>query len=414
MALKNLIPQLPKKENIVAILDIGSSKIVCLIANIINDKINIVGSGCQSANGFKNGNISDSNLAKESIIAAVDQAEKSASVTIENIVLALNGNKIRSHHLTPSLVLKSKRVTNKDIDILTNQALKELESSGHEVIHYFPTEYIIDDNNGIKDPLGLVGNVLKANIHFVTVPSTLLENIINCIGSCQLDVEDCIFSPYAAGLATLSDGDKELGATIIDFGAGITSYAIFIENNMVHCGFIPIGSNSITNDIAKSFMIDMATAERMKSIHGAASINYADKQKMINYNSSDLEERTILNAELNEIISARVDEIFKLLHKLLGKHYRLYPSTKKNIVLTGGGSMLTDITKQASNNFKSKVRLGTPLVATGLSKNTVNATYSAAIGVLQYLTTRNISKKLKNSANSSFLQKIITWLKKNF
>jgi cell division protein FtsA len=158
----------------------------------------------------------------------------------------------------------------------------------------------------------------------------------------------------------------------------------------------------------------MATAERMKSIHGAASINYADKQKMINYNSSDLEERTILNAELNEIRSARVDEIFKLLHKLLGKHYRLYPSTKKNIVLTGGGSMLTDITKQASNNFKSKVRLGTPLVATGLSKNTVNATYSAAIGVLQYLTTRNISKKLKNSANSSFLQKIITWLKKNF
>jgi cell division protein FtsA len=414
MALKNLLPKLHKKEKIVAILDIGSSKIVCLIANIEDDKINIIGSGCQSANGFKNGNISDSNLAKESIIAAVDQAEKAASITIESIVLALNGNKIRSHHLVPSIILKNKKVATSDIDQLTNQSLKDLESSGHEVIHYFPTEYIIDDNYGIKDPCGLIGNVLKANIHFVTVPSALLENIINCLGSCQIDVEDCVFAPYAAGLATLSDGDKELGATIIDFGAGITSYAIFIEKNMVHCGFIPIGSSSITNDIAKSFMIDMATAERMKNIHGAASINYTDKQKMINYNSSDYEEKSILNAELNEIISARVDEIFKLLSRLFDKHYKLYPSAKNNIVLTGGGSMLIDITKQASNSFGSKVRLGTPLIATGLSNDIVNATYSAAIGVLQYITNLNMNKKLETSKNSSFLYKITTWLKKNF
>jgi cell division protein FtsA len=414
MAFKNLLPHLPKKEEIVAILDIGSSKIVCLIASIKDKKINIIGSGCHSANGFKNGNISDSSVAKESIIAAVDQAEKEASITVENIILALNGNKIRSHHLKTSLSLRRQKVTDRDINSLIDQGIKELEAKGYEVIHYFPTEYIIDDNNGIKDPRGLLGSTLEANIHFVTVPSVLLENIINCLGSCQLDILDCVFAPYAAGLATLSNADKELGATIIDFGAGITSYAIFSQNNMVHCGFIPIGSMSITNDIAKSLMIDMATAERMKTIHGAASVNYTDNQKMINYNSSDYEETSILNAELNEIISARIDEIFSLLQSLLEKHYILHAGAKHNIVLTGGGSMLTDITKQASKVFASKARLGKPLDDLGLSPDAVNATYSAAMGVLQYLSDHNLNNKSETIIEHSIAQKLINWLKNNF
>jgi len=414
MKFKDLLLPSSTQEEIMAILDIGSSKIVCLIASIQGDKVNIIGSGCQVANGFKNGNISDAGLAQASIIAAVDQAEKAASLTVEAVVLALNGNKIRSHYLKPSLLLKRRKVGDLDVSNLITQGIKELEAQGYEVIHYFPLEYIIDDNSGIKDPRGLLGDELSANVHFVTVPAVQLENIINCIGQCQLDVRDCVFSPYAAGLATLSDSDKELGATVIDFGAGITSYALFMQNKIVYTGFIPIGSMSITNDISKSFMLDNATAERMKTIHGAATVNYADNQTMISYHASDFEERSISNAELNEVINARVEEIFTMLKSLLDKHYQLYPDAKHNLVFTGGGSMLTDIIKQASKIFASKVRLGKPEPVLGLSADAVTATYAAAIGVLQYLSNNQAEMEIDEAIDSSLFRKVTNWLKANF
>ena len=408
MNLKDLLLS-KNEEEIIAVIDIGTSKVVCLIASVINGKITIIGSGCQSANGFKNGMISDSSMAENSIIAAVDQAEKAASVTVENVILALNGNKIRSHYLKPSMVLKKKRVSENDAKHLITYGIKELEAKDLEIIHYFPLEYIIDDSAGIKDPKGLIGNKLTANIHFVTVPAGLLENIINCLGRCQLDVKDCVFAPFAAGLATLNEDDKELGATVIDFGAGITSYALFMQNQLVYTGFIPIGSGAITNDIAKSFMLDLATAERMKTINGAATVNYNDKNTMITYHASDYEERSILNAELNEIINARIDEIFTILKDQLSKHYQNYPDAKNNLIFTGGGSMLTDIIKLASKIFAGKVRLGKPAQVTGLSEDAVMATYAAAIGVLDYLSSQTIPRE-----NVPLLKTIINSIKSHF
>lgn len=409
----NLINKKAKQEEIITVLDIGSSKIVCLIALLVNKKIKVIGSGCHSANGFKNGNITDAGLAKESIIAAVEQAEKEAGIVVDSVIVALNGNKISSHYLKTEIFIKNQKVSSQDIQKLIIKGVKELEQKGFEVIHYFSNEFIIDGTPGIKDPKGLIANNLIGKFHFVTAPTQLIENIINCIGNCQLDVVDCVFSPFAAGLSTLSKADKELGATIIDFGAGITSYAIFADNQLFSCGFIPIGSASITNDISKTFLIDLETAERIKSMHGAASINYTDNQKLINYKCSEYEEKNILNAELNEIISARVDEIFSILKKLLDKYYLILPTAAHNIVLTGGGSMLTDITKQVSRVFSSTVRLGKPFEIDGLSSDKVVASYSAALGVLQYLTLNN--EMSENEIGSQNLhRKLINWIKNNF
>lgn len=407
--------------NIVTILDIGSSKIVCLIANVTSKQISIVGSGCHSARGFKNGNITDTRAAKSAIIAAVDQAEKAAGIAVEKVVLALNGNKIRSHYLQPSMNLRNQKVSSRDVKQLIAQGVKELEDKDYEVIHFFPLEFIIDGNNDIKEPCGLLGNKLSARIHFVTVSSPMLDNIVNCLASCQLDVDDCIFAPYAAGLATLNDNDKEFGATVIDFGAGITSYALFSQNNMINCGFIPIGSRAITNDIAKSFMLDLATAERIKTIHGAASVHYADNQKMINYKTDyslpgqfDNEERSISNAELNNVINARIDEVLNLLKSILDKQNQLCPNAKHSIVLTGGGSMLTGINEEATKIFGSKVRLGKPMLIPGLSQDAVNATYAAAIGVLQYLSNNHLHEQNLELTKPSFIRRAINWLRDNF
>lgn len=419
MNFKKIISTSSYDGDIVSILDIGSSKVVCLIADIKAGIINIIGSGCHSANGFKNGTITNSELAKTSIIAAVDQAEKMAGITVDKIILALNGNKIRSHYICPSLDLKKHKVYNRDITALITQGVKDLEKQGCEVIHYFPLEYIVDGNDGIYDPSGLLGNKISAKIHFVTVPSIMLENIINCLASCQLDVEDCIFAPYAAGLATLNNNDKELGATIIDFGAGITSYAVFLQNNMIYCGSVPIGSAAITEDIAKSFMLDSSTAERIKTINGAANVGYADAQKMINCKIDNLEdpfdheERNISNAELNDVINARIEEILSLLKATFDKRKNFY-DRQLNIVLTGGGSLLSGIIHEASKIFKSKVRLGKPIAVSGLSVESINATYSAAIGVLKYYADKSVARSSSGLAKISLVRKFISWFKDNF
>jgi cell division protein FtsA len=408
MDLKKLFFSPSTDENIVTIVDIGSSKIVCLVAKMIAGEFSIIGSSCQSAYGFKNGNIIDAKAARLSIITAVNRAEKDAGTVVEKVILALNGNKIHSHYITCSIALKTHKVTEHDVEALVEQGIQELEKTDNEVIHYFPLEYNIDGNADVKDPQGLLGKRISAKIHFVTVSSPLLDNIINCLANCQLDVVDCVFSPYASGLATLSTSEKEIGATVIDFGDGITSYALFLQNNMVNCGFIPIGSKAITNDIAKSFMLDSSNAERIKTIYGAASVNYSDNQKMINLDSED---RSISNAELNEVINARVEEILTLVKNILDKQYISYPNAKYNIILTGGGSMLMGISEQASKIFTSKVRIGKTLSIEGLSKESVDATYAAASGVVQYLANNKSSNEFTNP--SSF-KKILHWIKNNF
>ena len=405
-------------DKIVTILDIGSSKIVCLIANISNGKIKILGSGCNSANGFRNGNINDARSATTSIIAAIEQAENAANITIDKVVLALNGYKIKSHYLQPEISLKKQKVTEQDISNLVLQGVKQLEEKAFEVIHCFPLEYILDGNKDIKDPNGLIGKKLSANIHFVTVPNILLENLVSCLGKCQLNVEDCVFSPYAAGLSILNDNEKENGATIIDFGSGISSYALFYKKNMVNAGFVPIGSSAISNDIAKSFMLDPATAERIKTIHGAASVHYADSQKMINYKVEtsmfgqfDTEDRSISNAELNDVINARVEEIFNLLKFRLSEQSK-YSNSNSSVILTGGGSMLTGVSEQAEAIFATKVRLGKLADIESINQDLMNETYASALAVIQYLAN---NQQLKSSLEpSSFVKKMLSWLKENF
>lgn len=397
------------------ILDIGSSKIVCLIAKISEKNIRIIASGCHSANGFKNGNISDPKLAKESVIAAVDQAERASGILVDKVVLSINGNKISSQYLKATIELNKQKVTDSDVNKLIAQAVADLEQKSFEIIHYFPLEYILDGNAGIKDPRGLIGKNLSAFIHFVTVSAPLIENIINCLAICQLDVIDCVFAPYASGLATLSSFEKEFGSTVIDIGSAITSYALFSQNKMVHSGFIPIGSSSVTSDIAKTFMIDTSSAERIKTMHGAASINYSDNQKMIHLSGSqEVEEQNILNSELNEVIKARIEEILILLKSVLDKEYRKFQNAQNAIILTGGGSLLTGISDQAALIFNNKVKLGKPVNIHGLKGEFVDSTFAAAIGALQYIVELNNRNSGVRSLNKSLFKRVIDWFKDNF
>ena len=208
MAFKEIFSE--TSDKIYTILDIGSSKIICLVANFLEDKIKILGNSCYSANGFKNGNICDAKLAKASIIAAIDQAERMAGITIEDVILVINGNKIKSCYLNPSVKLAKQKITNSDIENLVMLGIREIEKSENEVIHYFPVNYIIDGNNWVRNPIGLIGNKLHANLHYVTIPSIMLENIINCLASCQLNICDCVFAPYSASLANLNNNDNFL------------------------------------------------------------------------------------------------------------------------------------------------------------------------------------------------------------
>ncbi len=405
-------------SEIVSILDIGSSKIICLIAKIDkNNNFEIIGSGCCSANGFKNCTISNSRIAQISIISAIEQAEKNVDMIIENVVLVLNGNKISSHYLKNAIRLKKQKITEYDIDKLILHGITKLQKDALEVIHYSPLEYYVDGHSDINDPCGLLGQQLAAKIHYVTIPSLLLANIVTCLAECHINVIDCIFAPHSSGLAVLNKNEQEMGTTIIDFGTGVTSFALFSQSKLLNCGYIPIGGQSLTHDIAKSFMLDLTNAERIKTIHGSANITYADTYKMIKTNDNsltgllDTEIRNISNAELNEVINARVSEIFHLLKTVLGKQYKLFPNAKNDVILTGGGSALTGIAHEASKILETKTRIKKPNILSGLKADIPISSYSSAIGALQYFL-NNASKHKVN--NISPWQKLTGWLKHHF
>ncbi len=417
MAIKELL--IEKSDRLLTVLEIGSSKIICIIASVSNAGIKVVGHGCHSANGFKNGNISDTKLAKESIISAIEQAELEANFTVESVILIINGNKVRSHYLTPSLNLSKRKITSAAVEDLVFSGIRDLEKKGNQVIHFCSLGYNVDGNNMVRNPVGLIGSKVIANIHYVTASSIMLENIINCLASCQLDIEDCVFAPFASSYMVLNNNDKEIGSTVIDIGGQITSYALFTQGNVVACGYIPIGGDAITNDISKSFMMDILTAERIKTIHGAAKSSYADKNKMISYKNEgnvlggfEVEERTLSNIELNNVIHARLEEIFTYLKRILADHYQQFPNARHNVIITGGTTSLNGIGEETSRILETKVRVGKFNLFEGLPNDITKSSYAAIAGALKMISQNE--SELEVNQNEWFLKGLIAWFRRHF
>jgi cell division protein FtsA len=401
------------------VFDIGSNKVAAVAANI--DKTGestVIAQVLQHSDGFKAGTVVNLEAAENSIIAAIYSLEKECDKSINQVTISLSGG-VKSYYISHTLKLSNQPISKQDIKKLIQKALADFSIKDQEIIHYFPIEFILDNNNIVDNPSGMYAKELSCQIHVIAANSLTLKNLTNCFAKCHIEVADVILSIYADGLVGLTDDEKETGGIIIDMGSHITSFGMFFEGKLLYVGSVPIGSYHVTSDIAKILSVSMNTAEKLKILYGDVrpdlfnkneSIRISDFEPDNNYNI-DL---TISTSELAKIIRSRVEETLKLLKKEYD-YIAMDHLIAKRIVLTGGGSGLQGIKTIVSEIFQKQARLVKFEYVPGFIDNVNIAIYSTAMGMIK-------SKALKYKKNSfkpgeqedqGWFRRMFLWFKEN-
>ena len=407
----------------IAALDIGSSKVCCVIAKISRDKrINIVGYGYNASKGIKNGIVTDINQATLSVCNAVEAAEQMANERIDRVIVNVSGDKIKSVIKDSTITLNKNRPVNEsDLTKVIEKGIHKINVEGCELIHCLPTNYRLDNGEEVKDPRNIFGETLSVNILLGLVPDILFRNVSTVIENAHLEIAGKAFSSYASGLACLVDDERELGATVVDMGGGTTSIASFKHGHPIYFSSIAVGGNNVTNDIAWGLTTSFTHAERLKTLHGCAFLTQADKEETINVypvgEEDDSSIKQVPKSELISIITPRIEEIFELVNQKLGEH-GLRDISSHRVVLTGGGSQLSGIREVASMVLDKQVRLGRPKNIPNLPDILYNPAFSTAVGLLSFALNYTEKKPARAtqkpvSSNGAF-SRIFGWLKQNF
>lgn len=413
----------------IAALDIGSSKVCCVIAKISRDqKISITGYGYNASKGIKNGTITDIKQATYSVCDAIEAAEQMANERVNRVIVNISGDKIKSSIRRSAINLnKSRPVSEADIKKVIEKGINKINVENNELIHCLPTGYRLDFGEETNDPRNLYGESLSVDVLLGLVPEIMYRNVKTVLDNSHLDIAEKVLSPYASGLACLVDDEKELGATVIDIGGGTTSIATFKHGHPVYFSSIGVGGNNVTNDIAWGLTTSFAHAERLKTLHGCAFLTLQDKHETINVYPVGEEDDSLIKqvpkSELISIISPRIEEIFELVNQKLTEQ-GLKDTPSHRIVLTGGGSQLSGIREVAAMILDKQVRLGR-------SRNISNIldisnypvlqspAFSTVIGQLLFVlnyTERKPTKVISkpNNTETGRFAKVLNWLKQNF
>ena len=390
-----------RRPKIVSILDIGSSKICCLIARLTpleddegvealrgrTHAIAVVGIGHQRSRGIKSGVVVNLDAAEQAIRLAVDTAERMAGLTVNSLIVNISAGRLASETYSASVALSGKAVEEVDIGRVLAAGRRHSVSDGRSVVHAMPIGYSLDANGGIADPRGMVGEQLGVDMHMVTGDAQPLHNIELCINRCHLSVERLVATPYASGLSVLVDDESELGCACVDFGGGTTTIAVFAKGEFVHVDAIAIGGQHITTDIARGLSTKLEVAERLKTMYGSALPSPADEREMISVPAIGDDEHEPANqvprSALTRIIRPRVEEILELVRDRLNES-GYAALVGRRMILTGGGSQLTGLAEAARRVLARNVRLGRPLGIAGLPEVAKGPAFSAAVGLIIY------------------------------
>ncbi len=390
-----------RRPKIVSILDIGSSKICCLIARLTplegdgtaealrgrTHAIEVVGIGHQRSRGIKSGVVVNLDAAEQAIRLAVDTAERMAGLTVDSLVVNISAGRLASETYSASVALSGKAVEEVDIGRVLAAGRRHSVSDGRSVVHAMPIGYSLDANGGIADPRGMVGERLGVDMHMVTGDAQPLHNIELCINRCHLSVERLVATPYASGLSVLVDDESELGCACVDFGGGTTTIAVFAKGEFVHVDAIAIGGQHITTDIARGLSTKLEVAERLKTMYGSALPSPADEREIISVPAIGDDEHEPANqvprSALTRIIRPRVEEILELVRDRLNES-GYAALVGRRMILTGGASQLTGLGEAARRVLARNVRLGRPLGIAGLPEVAKGPAFSAAVGLIIY------------------------------
>lgn len=407
-----------KNSNLVAVVDLGDAKIVCLIAKTSHTgEINIIGIGHQVSEGFKSGSIIDMKALRSSIIAAIYAAEQMASINIDNVMVNISSPLIKSIISKAQISLAGRQVTIGDIRRLINLSLDKVDHSKDEILDFSPLNYDVDDFKNIKNPEFMFANNIRIDTSITTIPNNVLINISSCFAGCHIKIAEFVLTSYASAIACLAKDEMVRGALLIDIGGGSTNFCVFENEHLVFTGTVPVGGKNITKDVANFFSINLAEAERIKVIHGSAINAYGDEDKTISVkqfsDDPDQEPNSIKNSLLNQVIAARVEEMFELV-KIQTEKNGFKNLDKKSVVITGGTSQMPCITEVASNILNSKVRLGLPRISTIDTAYTRDPAFATAIGMVKHYYMSEYNKQKRPNKHSSFFSRIASWMQQNF
>lgn len=383
-----------KKDFIVG-LDIGTTKICCVVGEIIEPGprpvIDLIGIGTAPSVGLRKGVVINIDSTVESLLKAVEEAELMAGTEIKNVYAGIAGGHIKSFNSTGIVAIKDKEISQADVQRVIEAAKAVSIPLDRETIHAIPQEFIIDDQDGIRDPVGMSGMRLEAKVHIVTGAVSSAQNIIKCANKAGLNVVEICLEPIASSEAVLCQDEKELGVILIDIGGGTSDIAIFKQGALVHTGVLAIGGNHLTNDIAVGLRTPQVEAEKIKCRYGCAFASMAKEEETIEIPGvGGRKIRTVSKKLLSEIIEPRVEEIFNLIKQEILKsgYYNLLSS---GVVITGGASLLEGMPELAEMIFEMPVKRGLPHSIGGL-KDVVNSPkFATGVGLLKY-GVRNIAK----------------------
>ncbi len=404
------------KGKIVACLDMGSSKLVCVIASINGDQMKILGYGHKESRGISASAISDMRLAQKSITNVIAEAERMAGLNIDQILVGISGCQISSTHQEMSCKVSSDIVKNSDIANLTNKVRAEFKKKNREIIHLVPLQYSLDDSMPIANPRYMSGDVLNAKFHIASTSQTTIKNIENCLKRCQLSVNSYIAEPYASAISCLSDNEMNIGTLLIDIGGSSSSFCLVTEGKLLYVGSSRIGGSHITKDISTVLGISFQSAEKIKNLNNSLLISPIEEREVIKFKFGEEEEDqsmvSVTKAELRDIIASRLEELFESVKSNLEKSGVPFFMIG-NIVLTGGVSSIVGIDKLVSEIFGKNVRIGYPNKLDKVPQSLLNPANSCALGMLSFLKNLHMREKIKdgfeskNSWFSKFLEKLV-------
>ena len=372
------------RDNLIVGLDIGTTKICAIVGNVTEDGIDIVGIGTSPSKGLRKGVVINIESTVSAIKKAIEEAELMAGCEIKSVYAGIAGGHIKGFNSQGVIAIKNREVSPEDVKRVIEAAKAIAIPMDREVIHILPQEFIIDDQDGIREPLGMSGVRLEAKVHIVTGAVASAQNIVKSCNRAGLEVADIVLEQLSSSEAVLSADEKELGVALVDIGGGTTDIAIFVDGAIKHTSVLSLGGNHLTNDIAVGLRTPMAEAERIKQKYGCCLSSLVGKDETIEVPSVGGRKPRVLSRQLLcEILEPRVEEIFTLVNREIVKS-GLEDLIASGIVITGGSTILEGMPELAEQIFNLPVRRGLPQRIGGLIDVVNSPVYATGVGLVVY------------------------------
>ena len=416
--MEKTMSRIKENKNLIVGLDVGTSKIVAIVAELQADgSLKVIGLGQHPSRGLKKGVVVNIDSTVQSIQRALEEAELMADCKIGGVFTGIAGSHIKSLNSHGMVKIKDAEVTQADVDRVIETARAIALPSDQQILHILTQEFIIDGQEDVREPIGMSGMKLEVKVHIVTGAVSAAQNIVKCVKRCGLEVSDLVLQPLASSLATLTDDEKELGVCLVDIGGGTTDIAVFKQGAIRHTAVIPIAGDQITNDVAVAFRTPTQSAEDIKVKHGCALRQLADPKEIVEVPGVDGRDPRQLSVQtLAEVIEPRVVELYEF---VLGELRRsgMEEMIASGIVITGGSSLMRGMVELGEEIFHMPVRLGMPRYVGGLSEVVGNPRYATGVGLAlmgKQQVELHLQGQLESNSVERVFEKMKSWFQGNF